>query len=195
VQDFLALVDRLNAAGAAERAGVEAEIWGRFGVEKALLALDMSHFSLSVRRSGILPYLGLIRRMQSLTAPIVANHGGALVKYIADNMIATFDHAGQAARAAIEIDRAIAEGGERFQVAMGVDYGRFILVGGSDCYGDPVNVACKLGEDVAGAGEILLTASARERLDAAFPYALKEQHVSVSGLEVRVFALEARAGG
>ena len=195
MQDFLALVDRLNAAREAERAGVEAEIWERFGVERALLALDMSQFSLSVRRSGILPYVGLIRRMQALTAPIVAGHGGAVVKYVADNMIATFDLPEHAAGAAIAINRAIAEGGERFQVAMGVDYGRFILIGGSDCYGDPVNVACKLGEDVAGAGEILLTAAARERLGAAFPHALREQRVSLSGLEVRIFALEARAGG
>ena len=63
MQAFLALVDRLNEARAEERARVEAEIWERFGVEQALLALDMSQFSLSVRRSGILPYLGLIRRM------------------------------------------------------------------------------------------------------------------------------------
>ncbi len=195
MQAFLALVDRLNGAGAEERARVEAEIWDRFGVEKALLALDMSQFSLSVRRSGILPYLGLIRRMQAVTAPIVERHGGAVVKYSADNMIAIFDAAAHAVQAAVAINRAIVEGGERFQVAIGVDHGRFILVDGADCYGDAVNVACKLGEDVAAAGEILLTAAARERLQEAFAHPLKEQRVSVSGLEVRVFAVEYARGG
>jgi adenylate cyclase len=48
VHAFFALVDRLSTAGADERTRLEAEIWDRFGVEKALLALDMSHFSLSV---------------------------------------------------------------------------------------------------------------------------------------------------
>jgi adenylate cyclase len=190
VQAFLALVDRLNEAGGEERARVEAEIWERFGVERAVLALDMSQFSLSVRRAGILPYLGLIRRMQALTAPIVASHGGAVVKYAADNMIATFAGVDAAAAAALDINGAIARGAERFSVSMGVDFGRFLLVGGNDLYGDPVNVACKLGEDVADSGEVLLTAAARSRLGPGFPHALREQTVSASGLEVHVFALE-----
>jgi adenylate cyclase len=189
VQAFLALVDRLNAAGAEERPRVEAEIWERFGVERAILALDMSQFSLSVRRSGILPYVGLIRRMQALTAPIVAGHCGSVIKYTADNMIAIFQTVDAAAAAALDINRAITVGEERFSVAMGVDFGRFLLVDDIDCYGDPVNVACKLGEDVAHAGEVLLTAAAHARLDPAFPHALREQVVSVSGLEVHVFAL------
>ena len=191
MQAFLALVDRLNEAGGDERARVEAEIWERFGVERAVLALDMSHFSLSVRRSGILPYLALIRRMQALTAPIVARHGGAVVKYDADNMLASFPTVGEAASAALAINRAIADGAERFSVSMGVDFGRFLLVDDIDCYGDPVNVACKLGEDVADSGEVLLTAAAQAHLDASFPYALRDQKVSVSGLEVHVFAVEA----
>ena len=193
MQAFLDLVDRLNGAGAGDRAGIEAEIWRRFGVERALLALDMSHFSLSVRRSGILPYLGLIRRMQALTGPLVERHGGAVVKYAADNMIATFETPAAAAKAALAINGAIAAGAEPFTVAMGVDFGRFLLIDGTDCYGDTVNVACKLGEDVAAASEILLTASAREKLPEDFPHALREQHLSVSGLEVRVFSI--RIGG
>ena len=32
MQDFLALVDRLSAAGDHQRPGIEAEIWRRFGV-------------------------------------------------------------------------------------------------------------------------------------------------------------------
>jgi class 3 adenylate cyclase len=191
VQDFLALIDRLNASDEAGRGQVEAELWRRFGVEQAVLALDMSQFSLSVRRSGILPYLGLIRRMQALTAPIVASHGGIVVKYAADNMIAAFPTVDAAAAAALDINRSIRENSERFAVAMGVDYGRFLLIDGNECYGDTVNVACKLGEDVAESGEVLLTAAARARLDPAFPHALRDQAVSISGLEMHVFAVDA----
>ena len=194
MQAFLALVDRLNAAGAEERARAEAEIWERFGVGRAVLALDLSHFSLSVRRAGILPYLALIRRMQALTAPIVQRHGGAVVKYDADNMLASFPTVDAAAGAALAINHAIAEGAERFSVSMGVDFGRFLLIDGAECYGDPVNVACKLGEDVADSGEVLLTAAARAQLDPSFPHALRDQKVSVSGLEVHVFAVEMGSG-
>jgi hypothetical protein len=38
---------------------------------------------------------------------------------------------------------------------------------------------------------VLLTAAARAELDAAFPHSLRDQKVSVSGLEVHVFAVEA----
>lgn len=189
MQDFLALVDRLSAAGDGERPGIEAEIWRRFGVERAVLSLDMSQFSLTVRRSGILPYLALIRRMQALTTPIVARHRGEVVKYVADNLLATFDEPADAARAAVEINAAIRNGSERFSVAIGIDYGRFLLIPGHECYGDAVNVACKLGEDVADAGEVLLTEAARARLDETFGFALREQNVSVSGLELATFGV------
>jgi class 3 adenylate cyclase len=188
MQAFLDLVDRLSSAGEGERARLEAEIWSRFGVEKALLALDMSQFSLTVRRSGILHYLSLIRRMQALTAPIVARHGGTVVKFVADNLMAAFDTAEGAVLAALTIQEEIGRGAAPFSVAIGIDYGRFILIPG-DCYGDAVNVACKLGEDVAMAGEVLLTESARSRLGAGFPVTLRPQQVSISGLEFAVFGV------
>ena len=193
MQAFIALIDRLSAAGGGERQGIEEEIWSRFGVDKALLSLDMSAFSLSVRRSGILPYLALIRRMQVLTAPIVERHHGRVVKYVADNLLAAFDDAADAARCGVQIHEAISAGKEQFTVAVGIDCGRFILIPGADCFGDTVNVACKLGEDVAQPGEVLLTEAARARLGPAFPYALREQQVSISGLELTVFGV-LRAG-
>ena len=189
MQAFIALIDRLSTAGGDERQRVEDEIWSRFGVEKALLSLDMSRFSLSVRRSGILPYLALIRRMQLLTGPIVARNHGEVVKYVADNLLAVFDDAADAARCAVQIHEAIAAGEEQFTVAVGIDCGRFILVPGTDCFGDTVNVACKLGEDVALPGEVLLTDAARVCLGESFPYALREQQVSISGLELAVFGV------
>ena len=83
MQSFFALIDQLNACAGAERKHAEETVWQRFGVEKAILALDMSQFSLSVRRDGILPYLGSIRCMHVVTEPIVRAKGGQVVKYIA----------------------------------------------------------------------------------------------------------------
>jgi len=190
LQAFLALVDRLSAAEGDEKSRIEAEIWSRFGVEKAMLALDMSEFSLSVRRSGILPYLALIRRMQALTAPIVAAHRGEVVKYAADNLLAAFDEVADALRAALAINGEIRSRDAGFRVSIGIDYGRFILVPG-DCYGDAVNVACKLGEDVAASGEVLLTEAARAHLPDPAPFELRAQDVSISGLQLEVFCVVA----
>ena len=50
-------------------------------------------------------------------------------------------------------------------------------------------MACKLGEDVAAAGEVLLTEAARARLDDTFGFELREQQVSVSGLELATFGV------
>ena len=186
---FADLIDRLNAAAGAERARVEAEIWQAFGVEQSVLVLDMSQFSLSVRRDGILPYLGHIRRMQRLMAPVVESHGGRLVKFVADNLFATFRTAEAAALAAIAMQRALAESSAGFAIAIGIDHGRFLLLPEGDAWGDPINVACKLGEDLARAGEILLTQAARAALPPDFPHPFREQRVSVSGLEVVIHSL------
>merc|ERR1712050_459108 len=42
--------------------------------------------------------------------------------------------------------------------SIGLKEGSLVLIEG-DCYGDPVNVASKLGEDIAKPGELLLAAS------------------------------------
>ncbi|QJR09951.1 hypothetical protein DSM104443_01002 [Usitatibacter rugosus] len=195
--EFFALIDRLPNAGEAERQSLEAQIWERFGVERAVMALDMSHFSLTVRRSGILSYLGLIRRMQVITKPIVDAHGGALVEFHADNLMAVFPDVPQAVDAGIAMNRAFElqmkpDGGQMIEVAIGIDFGRFLFVDGCRCFGDTVNTAFKLGEDLARAGEILLTPGARARLGAAFPHPFSEQQFSISGLELQTFNVQHR---
>ena len=195
MQSFFSLVDRLNAVPPAEQPRVEELIWNTFGVEKAILALDMSQFSLSVRRDGILPYLGLIRRMQVLTRPIVRACLGEIIKFEADNLMAVFAEAGDAVTAAVTINQAllaepVRAGTGAFTVGIGIDHGRFLMIPDEDCYGDAVNIAYKLGEDLARPREVLITAAARARLGSGFPYPLLEQTVSVSGLEFLAFSVD-----
>ena len=189
MQSFFALIDHLNGCAAHERSKVEELVWGTFGVERAIMALDMSQFSLTVRRSGILAYLGQIRRMQVTTGPIVRDCGGEVIKYEADNLMAVFPDGVTAVRAAVKINQAlpVAEGAPA--VSIGIDHGRFLMIPGEDCYGDPVNVAYKLGEDLARPGEILITSAVRERLGGKPPNELREQQVSISGLEFRAYSV------
>lgn len=192
---FFGLIDLLNGGAAADRSRIEDEIWREFGVERAVLALDMSHFSLSVRRSGILGYLGLIRRMQVATRPIVEAHRGSLVEFHADNLMAVFPDVPEAVEAAIAMNRALRaelhpDGAPLIEAGIGIDYGRFLLVEGCRCFGDTVNTAFKLGEDLAQAGEILLTANARARLAATISHALVEQKFSISGLELIAYNIQ-----
>lgn len=190
--DFYARIDQLRGASLADRADLEAKIWAEYGVEKAVLALDMSHFSLYVRRNGILAYLGLIREMQLLATPLVEASAGHVVKCEADNLMALFDSPALAIQAAAAIHGALeiraANAGDRaLEVSIGIDFGRILWIRGADCFGDSVNLAYKLGEDLAHSGEVLVTDRARATLPASLPYPLEELRMSISGLEFTVY--------
>ncbi len=79
------------------------------------------------------------------------------------------------------------EGGRELYVSVGIGYGPVLLIGDEDMMGNEVNLACKLGEDVAEYGEILLTEAAARELAGA--ETLDARLVSVSGLELRHHAL------
>lgn len=192
MQAFFSWIDRLRAASPAERPDVEAQIWAEYGVEKAVLALDMSQFSLFVRRNGILAYLGLIREMQQVTVPLVEFAGGHVVKCEADNLLALFDTPAQAIEAGVAINRVLdarrAEASDRpLEVSIGIDFGRILWIKGADCFGDPVNLAFKLGEDLAHAREILVTDRVRDALGESTPYPIEELKLSISGLELTAY--------
>jgi adenylate cyclase len=183
VKSFFELIDRMNCAGGAERAELERQLAATYRCDKAVLALDMSGFSLSVRRSGIVSYLCCIRRMQQSMQPILPEFRGHLVKCEADNLLAVFDEARHAVAAA----RAMVKAAEEIEIGVGIglDYGPVLLIPGQDCFGDAVNIAYKLGEDVARRGEILLTKALRETLDPA--EALEALELSIGGLQVDAY--------
>ena len=184
------LIDRLIAAPAERKSGVEHHIRHLFEKFKTVLALDMSGFTLVVRREGILPYLCEIRRMQLMTLPILQSHQGELVKYDADSLIAVFDDPSSAVKAAISIQKAALEPQPKSQflaLSIGIDCGEVLLVPGVDCFGDAVNLAHKLGEDLAQAGEILLSFAVSERLPAASQSCLQRLQLSVSGMDLLAY--------
>lgn len=193
LESFYALIDELMHLPAAGREAAQGRLLARFEVERAVLALDMADFSLSVRRSGIVHHLCRIRRVQRLAAPLVAEAGGEVVKCEADNVLAVFPQPREAVAAAVAIRAAIAAApadardDAPLMAGIGIDFGRFLLVPGRDAFGDAVNVAHKLGEDLARAGEILVTAEAARRLGDDPGVRLEPLAFSVSGLELRAF--------
>ncbi len=197
--ELLRLLDAYDQAADDDRAGVEAEIKSRFAVDKAVLILDMSGFSLTTERHGIVFYLSLIRRMNRITHPIVEKHGGTVIKFEADNVFAVFDEAAQAVDAAVAINLAFdardifTEDERDIFVKIGIDYGEVLVIHApdpmrsADLFGEAVNFACKLGEDLARRREILVSARAYDRLgpgrrEDAEPV---EYKISGVGLEAR----------
>lgn len=190
---FLTLIDRLTRASDEQRPQIEQLIWDTFGVEKAVLTLDMSNFSLTVRRAGILSYLCKIHLMRKTCEPIVSLHGGEVVKQEADNLLCVFESADDAVHAAIAFNTELHKqsrelpSGESIRVSVGIGWGRFLLIPGTDCYGDAVNKAFVLGEDLAEAGEILITGDVMERLPRPPVFELQAAEYSISGMAMAAF--------
>lgn len=170
------------------------EVHAIFGETRAILILDMSGFTRSTQQHGIVPFLLRIMQMRRICAPAIEEAGGILVKEEADNLYALFDDAAPAALAARAImDRldainSLLDEDRQLYAAIGIGYGDLLNIDDADIFGDEMNLACKLGEDIAGRGDILLTDAARARpgLDTA---ATRPATVSVSGLSLTYHTL------
>jgi adenylate cyclase len=194
---FQDLLLRHSQEPAAERRqAIEEVLWRDFGVERAVLVLDMSGFSALAQRHGIVHYLSMVRRMQTTAEPIVDGYAGTLVKFEADNCYAMFPDVDAALSAARDLHAAFAAANEAtpdeldIRIACGIDHGRILVVPGRDFYGVPVNRACKLGEDLARPGEILVTADAMARF-AEPPAGAQPLHFDVSGIRLEAHRLAA----
>ena len=185
------LLESCATADALARKAIEQEIWSTYGRELAILVLDMSGFSLLTQRHGIVHYLTMVRRMQNTVTPIITTNGGTAVKFQADDCFAVFDDPLPAVRAALDIHQALASDShpDMIRVAIGIDVGPVLLVNDIDVFGNAVNRAAKLGEDVAQAGETLLTRESYDSIPASAGLAGRNLRVAISGIELEVVAL------
>jgi class 3 adenylate cyclase len=172
------------------RSALESRLWREFGAERAVLVLDMSGFSQLAIRHGIVHYLSMVRRMQLTAEPIVSRYSGTLVKFEADNCYAMFPDVADAIRAAIELNDAFRAANEStpddldIRIACGIDFGSILIVPGVDFFGNAVNRACKLGEDLAATGEILVTRDAMATLPAGHEIGYAPREFATSGIRI-----------
>lgn len=107
--------------------------------------------------------------------------------------ITTVDDAVAAAREAIrrlEAANLVLPRGRELHLAVGIGYGDVLNIGDHDVFGGEVNLAGKLGEDLAERGEILLSAAARQGLEID-PTGVAQVEVSISGLDLTYFRVAA----
>lgn len=168
--EFEQLVATMAATESEDEQGtIRKSIWDRFGTSGATFISDMANFSSTSRTLGICHFLKLIHRARATVGPIIRANNGILLKCDADNCYAFFEDAGNALQASIDInaelfrDNRMREIHDHIYLSVGIDYGDLLLVGDTDFYGDPVNTASKLGEDLAVKGETLATERALHR--------------------------------
>jgi adenylate cyclase len=181
------------------REAIDREILERFQRRLAVLVLDMRHFTSTTSRRGILHDLAMIERMEA-ARPAIEENGGAVVTREADNLFAAFLHPRNAVEAALDVFRAfeavnrVVPDERELYGCIGIGFGDVLLVGRSDLFGHEVNLACKLGEDFALPGEILLTRAARDALPCG-ACRMTPRPYKLGGDTVEVFVFEGRAAG
>jgi len=180
------------------RKKIEAELWDEYGMERAVFVLDMSGFSLLTRKYGIVHYLSMVKRMQLTTEPIVKSYNGSMIKFEADNCFAIFPNPLSAVNAAVAMQHAFEASNLMtsddldIYIACGIDYGKILVIKDEDCFGDAVNRASKLGEDIASAREVLITKEAMAMIPDSAGIKARELSVSISGINITAYSVEYR---
>lgn len=156
------LLSELASEGA-DTAAIEQRIWQLFGERWCVVFTDMAGFSKKSAREGILSFLVDMQQMRALVAPIVEAHSGFVLKHIADSQLILFRDARDGLAACLAMQRAIAArnvglpDAKRFYLGCGIGYGDVLKLGDAEVYGVEVNFAAKLGEDIAGPFDVLVT--------------------------------------
>lgn len=118
----------------------------------AILIMDLVGFSSLCEKEGIGAGIDHINQFFEIAKQEVSRNAGTFIKTWGDDFAATFETVSQAEATAVAITA-------RIPSSAGIGYG-FTLLPHGDLWGVEVNRASRLGEDVAGPGDILLTESA-----------------------------------
>lgn len=122
---------------------------------QAILIIDMCGFSRLMEEQGVDVALEAVAMLQEVAQGCTESMGGRVVKFWADNVMALFPDVCSAVRAAEATEALV-------RCAAGVGFGE-VLERPGDAFGVEVNNACRLGEDIAEGGEVLLTEAAKEQ--------------------------------
>jgi len=168
---LVAFLERREKAAPDRRAGMDREGARSLFRARAVVYTDTADFTARTLRHGILHFLMVFNRAATRAAAAVAPHGGRVVKVEADSLMLLFPDV-PAAFAGVDgveaLLRRLNRGrppDERLRFSYGIGHGG-VLELEHDVFGLEVNLASKLGEDLALPGEALITPAAAATLDA-----------------------------
>jgi adenylate cyclase len=166
----------------------------------AILAADMVGYS---RLMGIdeVGTVQALREHRSAADPLIAQHGGRVVKTTGDGLLIEFGSVVGAVECALGLQRLVAERNagtpaeRRMEWRIGIHLGD-VLIEGEDILGDGVNIAARL-EGIAEPGAICISDDAfrqvRGKVEAEFAD-LGEQSLKNISRPLRVYRVELAAG-
>jgi class 3 adenylate cyclase len=147
----------------ANKAEIDQRIWDLFGEEWCVMMTDLAGFSRRVAEYGIIHFLQTIYESERLLLPVIEQHEGFLLKTEGDSFLAIFRKPQKALQCSLVMQQTLIpynknkHDQERIHLCVGLGFGKILRVGNMEVFGAEVNAACKLGEDTAKQGEILVT--------------------------------------
>ncbi len=188
---------RRAAAAPAQRAALDA---GGFDVlfhRRAVVFTDCADFTVRTLRDGILHFLMVFEAAVDGATAVVRRTGGVVVKVEADSLLLLYEDASRACHGVLAIEDFLGRFNhrrpqdEQARFAYGIGYGDLLELD-DDTFGPEVNLASKIGEDMARPGEILLTPGAAGNLEAGLrrrlvrhqPCRLRDQSIPVRRLRL-----------
>jgi class 3 adenylate cyclase len=181
-----------------KRVDVEKELHKIYNQDKAFLVLDMCGFSRITKEQGIFDFLLMIHQMRLVAVPNIEKYNGKLVKTEADNLFCLFDDVKSAVVASQKIIEELSStnrvlpSGNHLYASIGIGYGGILNIENVDMFGNQVNLACKLGEDIGEESQILLTDHAYSHLAnlGALKKRFKKKTAKLSGVEFVYYVLQ-----
>src|SRR4051812_31170726 len=86
---------------------LNADLWERFGTDRAVLVLDSSGFTRISKSHGVIHFLSVFLRMTEIAAPLMKRQNALKVRTQADNIFAEFLDADTAINAALLTHQAL----------------------------------------------------------------------------------------
>ena len=156
----------------ATRPSMDSQTFPSLFRKRAIVFTDTADFTVRTARDGILHFLMVFESVAEEAASVVRRTGGDLVKVEGDSLLIRYDDINVACRGVVELEQALQRlnrgrpENEQLHFSYGIGYGD-VLDLDEDMFGLEVNLASKLGEDLAEPGEALLTPSAAAAVDRA----------------------------
>ncbi|OGR44994.1 MAG: hypothetical protein A2X35_06250 [Elusimicrobia bacterium GWA2_61_42] len=192
-KQFFGLVRGRNARNAA---AVDARINKACGAELTVVSCDSSGFSRKTHEHGIIEFMDNMVKCHDALEKIVARHDGITLSDKADNLMLTFAEPLKAAACCIEMhrwlkrrNRSVPER-KKYNICVGIHHGPLLRFA-DDAYGPAVNVAFKLGEDVAGKDDLMITGQVNEIIKKKFRTDYS-RHVTIGGVTFDVYKVKYR---
>ena len=169
---LVSFLRRRAEAEAARRPEMDCRNFPDLFRKRAIVFTDTADFTVRTARDGILHFLMIFDRFVEQAEDVVGRDGGDIVKVEADSLLLRYAGV-KAACAGVDTIESLLDrmnrklpANERLRFSYGIGYGD-VLDLDQDMFGLEVNLASKIGEDLARPGEALLTPSAAAALDAA----------------------------